>query len=425
MPIGVRIRDLRKSRGLKQQDFVGLGISSGYISLIEQGKRNPSPKALNQIASILKVPLSEISGIPEGNEALKTRTALERIRAQLAVGDAAEAQVNLQKISNLAAHTREFLLLEIEIDVALGNFVAAEIELKPLIVQLDNDGQYEFLERALTVYGRASDRLGTQLSALVELANLKRNSFQRMPNFLKILINSMLAARLSDLGDAHSATVVLTEITSSDLSELSAISRARTWWSASNVASNSGDLVSALVFAVRAQETLCYVSDRSTYLRISYQKLMVQLQSPNSAPAEECLKEIKDLIHLAQESNDLAAVKELRMLQAHFLFSLGEMDESLQVAEKCIQDGIDAENEAALLALRAGIRIQRHDAENAEQDLRSACILMKNFPNTHNVKLLRRNLATAYRQIGLLNEAIEVLLGDVEKSSDFSELISS
>lgn len=58
MNIGNAIKDLRKQKGLKQNDFAELcGLSQSYLSLIEKGKKEPTLSLLKQISSTLSMPL--------------------------------------------------------------------------------------------------------------------------------------------------------------------------------------------------------------------------------------------------------------------------------------------------------------------------------------------------------------------------------
>ena len=49
--IGTRVRELRQAKGLTQQALAGNGISAGYVSLIESGKRTPSDDVVRRLAS--------------------------------------------------------------------------------------------------------------------------------------------------------------------------------------------------------------------------------------------------------------------------------------------------------------------------------------------------------------------------------------
>lgn len=59
---GRRIKELRVSAGMTQNDLAGSEMSSSYISLVEHGKRIPSGWALKILAERLGVGVAEISG---------------------------------------------------------------------------------------------------------------------------------------------------------------------------------------------------------------------------------------------------------------------------------------------------------------------------------------------------------------------------
>lgn len=58
---GLKIRELRKKRGLSQEKLAELvKIDYSYLNLIEAGKRNPSLKVITKLARTLKVSLPEL-----------------------------------------------------------------------------------------------------------------------------------------------------------------------------------------------------------------------------------------------------------------------------------------------------------------------------------------------------------------------------
>src|SRR5690242_10539023 len=88
--IGTRVRELRRAKGLTQQALVGDGISPGYVSLIESGKRTPSPAAVARPAERLGVSVDELVAdtTPEPVAAVVSGTArLEVDFARLALGN--------------------------------------------------------------------------------------------------------------------------------------------------------------------------------------------------------------------------------------------------------------------------------------------------------------------------------------------------
>ncbi len=59
MELGLTIKKLRKNKELKQRNLSEImGVSQGYLSLIEKGNKEPSLKMLKKIAGALNVPVS-------------------------------------------------------------------------------------------------------------------------------------------------------------------------------------------------------------------------------------------------------------------------------------------------------------------------------------------------------------------------------
>ena len=58
---GRNVRELRKAKGLSQEDLEGLtGLKRSYISDMERGTRNPTLKAVERVAAALGVKPEEL-----------------------------------------------------------------------------------------------------------------------------------------------------------------------------------------------------------------------------------------------------------------------------------------------------------------------------------------------------------------------------
>src|ERR1700754_109770 len=84
---GTRVRELRQAKGLTQQALVGDGISPGYVSLIESGKRTPSAAAVARIAERLGVSVDELVAEPEPTPVVSESARLEVNFARLALAN--------------------------------------------------------------------------------------------------------------------------------------------------------------------------------------------------------------------------------------------------------------------------------------------------------------------------------------------------
>ena len=59
--LGMRIRYLRKQKGLSQEDLaLEAGVNKNYLSDLERGERNPTVAIVEKIASALEVDLSTL-----------------------------------------------------------------------------------------------------------------------------------------------------------------------------------------------------------------------------------------------------------------------------------------------------------------------------------------------------------------------------
>ena len=64
---GIHLRSLRRRLGLTQEEVAHrAGIHVTYLSGIERGKRNPTLKNINRVASALGVPMAELFGFEDG-----------------------------------------------------------------------------------------------------------------------------------------------------------------------------------------------------------------------------------------------------------------------------------------------------------------------------------------------------------------------
>ena len=60
-PIGERLKDIRKSKGLTQVEMaIKLGLAPHYYNSIECGKSNPGLKTLRKFAELTKTPIKDL-----------------------------------------------------------------------------------------------------------------------------------------------------------------------------------------------------------------------------------------------------------------------------------------------------------------------------------------------------------------------------
>jgi transcriptional regulator with XRE-family HTH domain len=74
--IGVRIKSLRRSKGMSQEELAEkMRISSKYLSSIERGKENPTLDTFIKLAEVLEIELSEIFNFSHEGKSAKDMKA--------------------------------------------------------------------------------------------------------------------------------------------------------------------------------------------------------------------------------------------------------------------------------------------------------------------------------------------------------------
>ena len=95
--VGQRIRERRLLAGLSQTQLAGDDLSASYVSLIEAGKRQPGPEALQIIANRLGCRVQDLEG-PEDTASLHVDLELAYARLALGHGEAASARERLEPL---------------------------------------------------------------------------------------------------------------------------------------------------------------------------------------------------------------------------------------------------------------------------------------------------------------------------------------
>src|SRR5438309_98390 len=93
--IGARLRRLRRERGISQRALSAPGVSYAYISRIEAGERQPSTKALRQLAPKLGVSVEylETGSDLRDQEQRELRLADAELALRLGGGEDVEADL--------------------------------------------------------------------------------------------------------------------------------------------------------------------------------------------------------------------------------------------------------------------------------------------------------------------------------------------
>jgi transcriptional regulator with XRE-family HTH domain len=109
---GNRIRELRKIRGLSQEDFsFECGLDRTYVSQVEQGKRNISLQNIKAMADALDVPISALfAALSPSLESIKEENLVYRVKEHFSIqcGFSVVGQ-NILEASNATARQLQML----------------------------------------------------------------------------------------------------------------------------------------------------------------------------------------------------------------------------------------------------------------------------------------------------------------------------
>ncbi|GAA2278842.1 hypothetical protein GCM10010149_23140 [Nonomuraea roseoviolacea subsp. roseoviolacea] len=131
--VGLRIKTVRRQRGLSQAQLAHPELSDSYVSLIESGKRTPTPAVLELLAQKLDCSLSYLLNGVTAEQMEEIELALGYARLALENGEVVEARTrfaellanhNLAGLTSLRQDTEYGLALALEACGELGEAIA-------------------------------------------------------------------------------------------------------------------------------------------------------------------------------------------------------------------------------------------------------------------------------------------------------------
>jgi len=410
--IGLRIRQLRKERNLRQSDFVGPNISNGYLSLIEKGLRNPSPKALERIAEVLGVHISEIVGFTRRSLGVSERAELELLTSMVSLGDLDQFD---SRVSDLSSELRQSLalqLLQARVEAERGNILSAFSTLERLamrdIAQEDPSDVWEFVN-ALSTY---STLIGNQWEAVHRLGAILDATNRTEKSNLYVLICCAYAAKLSELGEHGSAFRILYDARNAAQKPLADFTQARLLWSEAASQFNKGEYLSALSLSERARGYLDNETDPAPKNRLTNLMLNCLIYS-TEVSNQELLAGLEiidtNLKKLATVSPKSAQIVALEIQKVELLAKLDRPKDALALATKILDGNDVAPVDLPLLHLliceqKVAINPNSFD----RQDLATSINAISQLAPTAYLKLLGErqiNLALLWRETELALQA--------------------
>ena len=407
--IGIRIRDLRVAKGMTQTALSGNGISSGYMSLIESGKRTPSTKMVKEIARRLGVPADELlqaSESADSRQCDQARVDVNFARMSLANGNPAEAvriiaRLDLDDLDNLTAN--EAAAVHADALMQTGDIVGAVGVLRALVDRNRREAAWVALARAATSLAVMLYEAG-DINAAVDLgqrclADIDQAGLGGTDEHIRLGATYMFA--LFARGDVISATEVVQRLIK--VADRVGTSRARgsIYWNAAIVAQERGALDEALRLTDRAAALLSEEEESSDLprLRLHYAWLLLHHAYPDAVAALAQLDRADTHPSVRGSKLDQGIIATLR---GRAYLVLGQHDDAAEQAANALQLLGPSEHIARTeaLILLGDVGSARFEEDLADEAFREARTVLAGMTTTREVARLWRQLGDSLRRTG-------------------------
>jgi tetratricopeptide (TPR) repeat protein len=382
--IGARVRELRRARGLKQQDLAYGEISISYVSLIESGKRVPSETVLVSLAERLNCSVEYLRSGKDDNRTVDLKIKIAFADIAMRNGSNGEA---LQAYSEALA-SAPLLDAELARRARIGQaYTMEKLGRLEAAIQLMTDlfeepesvpGSSEWIQLAVAIcrcYRHAGD---FNLSIEVGERALKRLSTLGLDaTDDHIQLGASLVASYQRRGDLTQAHLLAERLIQLAEREGTAVGRASIYWNAAVVARSRGFAREALALVERA---LALMSESDSERHIG------QLRSFYGR-----------LLTLRGHEGDLDRAGQL-----------------LEQAQAALVEVGTADDQANVELILAELKLQSHEYRKAQEHASRSIGLLRNQPVTQTVEA-RAALAEARFGQGDAELATETLHAAVEQ----------
>lgn len=424
--LGARIKKLRQLAGLNQSAFVGDLVSSGYISLIEQGKRLPSLEVLAHIAQVLGIELADLLETDDNEDRDQQRALVARAEALLAMKDYESATEVVAQFSPRTVNSRSGQIIQAEIDFATGNFLAGEIICTSLVEEAIDAKDWNIALRAVLTYGRISSRINSTLESTIFLAGIRRRLLKQpeADPLLMAQLTASIADRYLVLGDLVSARKLLDALDELLPQVSDNRARASALWVQSTGAYESGNFELAISLAQRAQELFSTAPDPipQRILQIIRIQIMV-LGLPDDDPRLlGALAELNQELMGSEKSINILD-DQLLLTKADLLAKIGQDDMAKAIYLTILNKGAEDVEQTAHINCQLGrIMFKYGDLQSAEDYFDQSVSLLRTIEIVPSTRRLLLRLAESFELLGNNPRALAILKMTHNPVSDLSLL---
>lgn len=410
--IGTQVRDLRQSKGLTQQSLAGNGISAGYISLIESGKRTPSTEITQRLAERLGVPVDRLTDAGRPLASDHARLEANFARLSLANGDPADAvrvlsSVRFDELDSGTACDAALVLAESLQET--GDLDSAVGVLEDLVVRCRHERSWLIMASAAmslaAMYLESGDISRSVETAQLALADVEAAGLEGTDEHIRL--GSVLVWALVEGGDLLFAARRVEQFI--EVADRLGSTRARgsVYWNAALVAQERGRVADAIKLTDRAVAMLGEQDAGRDLprLRMSYARLLLIHSTPRAVEALRQLDRAESDPALLGSRLDLGTAATYRG-RAHLL--LGELDDAAQHAARALTLLGPSEHveRASALLLLGDVGAAQRDVDLTQEAYREAERVLTGMRPSRQVARLWRELGDAVRELGELDRAM-------------------
>ncbi|WP_182886472.1 helix-turn-helix domain-containing protein [Microbispora sp. H10885] len=406
--VGQRIKAIRRQRGLSQAQLAHPELSDSYVSLIESGKRTPTPAVLELLAQKLDCSLTYLVNGVTAEQMEDLEVGLSFARMALENGEVAEAR---RRYAELLADGNLLGLASLRVEARYGYALASEAcgEVAEAISMLEELGGSE--TEAMTQERKIAVALALcrchrergDFSAAVQvgehaLETMARSGWSDALIELGATLLSVYLARGDMLRAGHFAAELIAAAEALGTPRASVAS----CWNAAYVAEQAGRAEEAIALIERALAIQSETGEPRNLARLrqAHANLVLRLRP-------EDLEKSRDLLLRAQREMEAAATSTFDRAQgalarAWAAIVLHQPEQAMEYAQSAIDLVRGAsgslETQGALLLSQA--RLLLHQDDEAAAELDSVSHRLETTPATRKAAEDWMTIAELRRRIG-------------------------
>jgi tetratricopeptide (TPR) repeat protein len=418
--LGRRVLDLRRRKGISQAELAPAAhISPAYLSLVEQGKRRPSPAVIRGLAEQLGT-TPEYLATGRAGEPRTLEVDLRFGELALASGDAATARDRFAAVLDEAGRLGapydperyEALYGLARALMGLGDLTAAIRGLEDLLAvpELPSTVNRTSVKVSLCRAYMQSGDLGRAIDLGEAALTEEGAGYGQFVSEEHTELTSTLVGAYRERGDLTRAAMLIDSAVIAADASGSLSARGAAYWNAAAIAAARGDSRVAVRYAERALALYGELGNAraAACLRSNVAAYAICLPGADLDAAEVQLRQALHELHEAAVGPNELADTELSLARVHLL--AGRADRAVEQAREAlarVDRGAPLEY-ARVLAVLAAALVATGDEAEALAAYQDAATLLDGVGASRHAAQIWRELADVLHRTGRLEDALAV-----------------